>query len=284
MHLKIQYKVILGMLALLGAMAWAQDGQTAKSRVVTTIKPLAIIAKSALGDSAVVEYLQSNNQSAHDLSLPVSALTKLDRADLVLWIGADFEARVAKTLNRIPSSRRITVLDLPLLASHAETAHHDYLGVDPHVWLNPHNANIIAKAIQNKLGRPSSNIITHRQIADAAAQLSPFAKQYYLTHHDAFGHFVSAFNLSPGMSIRDASGGQQGAKTQYLLRKTASKNNARCIFVEPQYADKDASVLAQQLQLPLKPLDPQGFDQPLTAVGYPEFLNGLVVQFKACFD
>ena len=58
MHFKIKYNVILGMLALLGAMAWAQDGQTAKPRVVTTIKPLAIIAKSALGDSAVVCHCQ----------------------------------------------------------------------------------------------------------------------------------------------------------------------------------------------------------------------------------
>jgi ABC-type Zn2+ transport system substrate-binding protein/surface adhesin len=43
-------------------------------------------------------------------------------------------------------------------------------------------------------------------------------------------------------------------------------------------------VLAQQLQLPLKPLDPQGFDQRLTADGYQAFLSGLAVQFKACFE
>ena len=284
MQLKIPFNVLAGLLAFMGSMAFAQDGQTSRPLVVATIKPLAIIAKSALGESADVEYLQASNQSPHDLSLPVSALEKLDRADLVLWIGEDFEARVAKTLNRIPVSRRITALELPLLASDTETARQDHLGVDPHVWLNPENANVIAKAIQKKLGRPLKNIITDSQVAELAAQLVPFAKQNYLTHHDAFGHFVSTFNLSAGMSIRDASGGQQGAKTQYLLRKTATKNNARCIFVEPQYADKDVWVLAQQLQLPLKPLDPQGFDQRLTADGYQAFLSGLAVQFKACFE
>jgi zinc transport system substrate-binding protein len=284
MQLKIPFNVLAGLLAFMGSMAFAQDGQTSRPLVVATIKPLAIIAKSALGESADVEYLQASNQSPHDLSLPVSALEKLDRADLVLWIGEDFEARVAKTLNRIPVSRRITALELPLVASDTETARQDHLGVDPHVWLNPENANVIAKAIQKKLGRPLKNIITDNQVAELAAQLVPFAKQNYLTHHDAFGHFVSTFNLSAGMSIRDASGGQQGAKTQYLLRKTATKNNARCIFVEPQYADKDALVLAQQLQLPLKPLDPQGFDQRLTADGYQAFLSGLAVQFKACFE
>ena len=284
MQLKIPFNVLAGLLAFMGSMAFAQDGQTSRPLVVATIKPLAIIAKSALGESADVEYLQASNQSPHDLSLPVSALEKLDRADLVLWIGEDFEARVAKTLNRIPVSRRITALELPLVASDTETARQDHLGVDPHVWLNPENANVIAKAIQKKLGRPLKNIITDNQVAELAAQLVPFAKQNYLTHHDAFGHFVSTFNLSAGMSIRDASGGQQGAKTQYLLRKTATKNNARCIFVEPQYADKDAWVLAQQLQLPLKPLDPQGFDQRLTADGYQAFLSGLAVQFKACFE
>ena len=39
--------------------------------VITSIKPLALIAQAALGNSMNVEFLQSANQSAHDLT-PVS--------------------------------------------------------------------------------------------------------------------------------------------------------------------------------------------------------------------
>ena len=67
MQLKIPFNVLAGLLAFMGSMAFAQDGQTSRPLVVATIKPLAIIAKSALGESADVEYLQASNQSPHDL-------------------------------------------------------------------------------------------------------------------------------------------------------------------------------------------------------------------------
>ncbi|MDC1513785.1 zinc ABC transporter substrate-binding protein, partial [Porticoccaceae bacterium] len=84
--------------------------------IITTIKPLAIIAQSAVGDQARVEYLQSAVQSAHEVSLPVSALKKIDQADLIIWIGEMFESRVAKPMALVAQDKRITVMQLPLIA------------------------------------------------------------------------------------------------------------------------------------------------------------------------
>ena len=84
--------------------------------IITTIKPLAIIAQSAVGDQARVEYLQSAVQSAHEVSLPVSALKKIDQADLIIWIGEMFESRVAKPMALLPEEKRITVMQLPMMA------------------------------------------------------------------------------------------------------------------------------------------------------------------------
>ena len=300
---KIQYNVLNLFLALPlmlimvlstvgGSFASAQSVESSLPLVITTIKPLAIIAKSALGDSANVEYLQSGAQSAHDLSLKVSALRKITQADLVIWIGEDFEARVAKNLQALPTSKLMTVLDVPIKHRDAGEGknpgkpgtHHSHLTTDPHVWLNPHNANLIGRRIQAQLGIPVKDVISSTEIAQLQAQLQPYASANYLSHHDAFGHFVSAFNLQPSLSIRDASGAQQGAKTQYKIRQAAVRGRAQCIFVEPQYGDKDAKVMAQSLQIPIRSLDPQGFDQPLNGEAYSEFMHSLVAQFKACFD
>jgi len=87
-----------------------------KPLIITTIKPLAIIAQSAVGDQARVEYLQSAVQSAHEVSLPVSALKKIDQADLIIWIGEMFESRVAKPMALVAQDKRITVMQLPLIA------------------------------------------------------------------------------------------------------------------------------------------------------------------------
>jgi len=277
-----------------------------KPLIITTIKPLAIIAKSAVGDRARVEYLQSAVQSAHEVSLTVSALVKLEQAALIIWIGGGFEARISKPMARLPQTKLITVIDLEMLSAEAEAGeadkitenkgndsekasasgddHHHQFQFDPHIWLNPANGNILANSIQQRLGLPISPIMSATQIEQLKTELQSFKDKDYLNHHDAFAHFAAAFDLKKGLSIRDANGATQGARSQYQLRQQARIVNASCIFVEPQYADKDARIIARELQLPLKVLDPQGFEQPLTVDAYSEFMATMVAQFKACFD
>jgi len=98
------------------------------------------------------------------------------------------------------------------------------------------------------------------------------------------GHFAKAFKVSKGRSLREANGTRKGAKSQYVLRKFAKENDVKCVFVEPQYGDKDAFVIASSLELPLRTLDPQGANQRLSKTGYAEFIQTFTAQFKACFS
>jgi len=295
-----------------------------KPLIITTIKPLAIIAQSAVGDQARVEYLQSAVQSAHAVSLPVSALKKIDQADLIIWIGEMFESRIAKPMTLLSADKRITVMQLPLIVpadadhkapadnhsdhshGHEPSAHKEPsaykkhssnsdqhgLNFDPHVWLNPANANLIAAEIQQRLQLPRKAIISVEQIADLAAALAPLGDKQFLVHHDALDHFTSSFKLQPGLSIRDASGASQGVRSQYRLRQDAIASKASCIFIEPQYADRDAQVIAEELSLPVAVIDIQGLDQGLDQVrdqvrvsdAYVSFMQTLAMQFKSCFN
>jgi len=276
-----------------------------KPVIITTIKPLAIIAQSAVGDQARVEYLQSAVQSAHEVSLPVSALKKIDQADLIVWIGEMFESRVAKPMALLSADKRITVMQLALIApadagtqdevgDHSDHAHNhgesanSALTADPHVWLNPKNANLIAAEIQQRLELPVKEIISAEQIAQLATELTPLRGKQFLVHHDALDHFTSSFKLQPGLSIRDASGASQGVRSQYRLRQEALASSPSCIFIEPQYADRDAQVIAEELSLPVAPIDLQGLDQALDQVrvdsAYVSFMQTLVMQFKSCFN
>ena len=277
-----------------------------KPLIITTIKPLAIIAQSAVGDQARVEYLQSAVQSAHEVSLPVSALKKIDQADLIIWIGEMFESRVAKPMALVPQDKRITVMQLPLIApqdtgseqevgshsghmhTHDESAHselsaHSALSADPHVWLNATNANRIAAEIQQRLNLPLKNIISAEQIATLATELAPLRDRQFLVHHDALDHFTSTFKLQSGLAIRDASGAIQGVRSQYRLRQQTIASAASCVFIEPQYADRDAQVIAQDLSLPVALIDLQGLDQALVGDAYASFMWTLAQQFKSCF-
>jgi zinc transport system substrate-binding protein len=296
----IHYNSLLKMISLLSVFA-AQTvlatAQMDRPLIITTIKPLAIIAQSAVGDQARVEYLQSAVQSAHALSLPISALKKIDQADLIIWIGEIFESRVAKPMASVPGDKLITALELPMTASsdvgnpqvaadsgdHSHSSH-DHLKEDPHVWLNPQNANLIAAEIQRRLNLPLKEIISAEQIASLTAELAPLSDKQFLVHHDALGHFTSTFKLQPGLSIRDASGASQGVRSQYRLRQEAKASAASCVFVEPQYADRDAKIIADELSLPVALIDIQGLDQALDDNAYASFMQTLASQVKSCFD
>lgn len=283
----LQYNIIVVALLLLVTPEVTQAQSSGKPLIVTSIKPLAIIAKSAVADAAEVEYLLPANQSPHDFILPMSALRKIAKADLVIWIGENFETRTAKTILKLPSSKLLTAMDLPLAqvaGIHLPDEDHHSMEADPHVWLNPHNGNKIAAQIQARLGLPIKQLIKPQQMSQLSAELAGISDKTYLSHHEAYDHFASAFNLNPGLSIRSTSGRAQGVKTQYRLRGSMAKTNVACVFVEPQYQDRDAAIIAAEFDLPLVPLDPQGLSQPLSAGGYSEFIGTLVAQFKACFQ
>ena len=284
---KIQHNIIAGLL-LLGVTATAAQLQLdAKPLIVTSVKPLAIIAKSAVGDAADVQYLMPASQSPHDFTLPVSALKKIAAADLVIWIGAGFETRSAKTMAKLSNDKLLTTIDLPLAQpQNQEPGENDdhSMEADPHLWLNPDNGNKIAAEIQARLGLPLKEIINRQHLSRLKSELAAIDDKTYLSHHQAYAHFAAAFDLKSGLSIRNASGGAQGAKTQYRLRSSIEKTNVSCVFVEPQYQDKDAAIIAAEYDLPMVPLDPQGLSQTISDRAYSEFIGTLVAQFKACFQ
>lgn len=284
---KIQYN-IFACLLLIGVTAATEQLQSdAKPQIVTSIKPLAIIAKSAVGDAAEVQYLMPASQTPHDFTLPVSALKKIADADLVIWIGAGFETRSAKIMAKLSNDKLLTAMDLPLTQPQnpQPSENHDHsMEADSHLWLNPDNGNKIAAEIQARLSLPLKEIINRQHLSRLKSELAAIDDKTYLSHHQAYAHFAAAFDLKPGLSIRNASGGAQGAKTHYRLRSSIEKNNVSCVFVEPQYQDKDAAIIAAEYGLPLVPLDLQGLSQSMSERAYSEFIGTLVSQFKACFQ
>ena len=265
-----------------------------KPLIITTIKPLAIIAKSAVGENAQVETLQTTVQSAHDVTLTLSSLKRVEQAALIIWVGGGFEGRIGKSLGLQPEDKQLILAEMEFISAgpvdkgghHHHDDHHGEIDLqfDPHIWLNPANANILANRIQQRLDLPLSPVMSAELIEKLKRDLEPYKSRSFLTHHDAYDHFIEAFGLSDGLSIRDPSGASQGARSQYLLRREVEATGISCIFIEPQYADRDARVFARELELPMVVLDPQGIEQQLTADSYSQFMVKMAGQFKACFN
>jgi zinc transport system substrate-binding protein len=277
--------------------------ENSKPLLVTSIKPLAIIAQSAFKDNVSVEYLMPAALSPHDVILKLSDVRKIADANLVLWIGREFEVRAAKQFANIPSEKIVTAMDL-LETDHQDSGHNeehdehpedyhdlshddhdDHHGdIDPHIWLSPEIAMQLAHVLSKRLGIKADQIFSQKS-KQAIENLLKNAKQgNYIVHHQGFGYFVEAFNLQPGLSIRDMLGKQQGAKTQYNLRLESQKRGVSCVFVEPQHGQKDAIAIAKDLAVPTKTIDILAVAYQDELPSYESYLYGLAEQFASCFE
>ena len=265
----------------------AQDGD--KPLVVTSIKPLAIIVKSAFQDRVKVDYLMPAAQSPHDVVLKLSDIRTLTAADFVFWIGPDFETSASKQFAGITASNLITAMALigseHMLSTendHHKDDHHDH-DFDPHIWLSPTLAKQLVTVLSTRLNIPAQDIFSPLAEKKVKDLLDEAKNGNYIVHHQAFDYFINEFKLQPGLPIRDMLGKQQGAKTQYNLRLEGEKRGVSCVFIEPQHGHKDAAAVANDLAVPTKTIDILAVTYESELPSYESYIYGLAQQFSACF-
>ncbi|WMC09972.1 zinc ABC transporter substrate-binding protein ZnuA [Oceanimonas pelagia] len=163
-------------------------GQASAVEVLTTVKPLQLIANAITRGGEPAGLLLKPGTSPHDYALKPSDLRRIQQADLVIWVGPDLEGFLTPLLaNRGNSLALMPLLpseqqhrdehghhdedehghhddhqgDEPahdngkiVIAQHEAHAHdeHDHGDRDPHIWLDPHNGLAIARLIAERLG------------------------------------------------------------------------------------------------------------------------------------
>ncbi|MDI6836805.1 MAG: zinc ABC transporter substrate-binding protein ZnuA [Rhizobiaceae bacterium] len=151
----------------------------AEVRVVASVKPIHSLVASIMQGAGGPSLIVSGAASPHTYSLKPSDAQKLEDADVVFWIGHDFEAFLDKPLEALPGDARVVALSeapelikLPFreggpfeahddgdhedhaAAAGGEAEHHDdheHGGIDMHLWLDPMNAKAMAKQISDTL-------------------------------------------------------------------------------------------------------------------------------------
>jgi zinc transport system substrate-binding protein len=78
----------------------------ATPRVVTSITPLHEIALALMAGVATPEVIIRDQASAHHFALKPSHMRLLQQADLVIWIGGNFEAGFSRISEVLPDSTR----------------------------------------------------------------------------------------------------------------------------------------------------------------------------------
>ncbi|MGG7648763.1 zinc ABC transporter substrate-binding protein [Pseudomonas sp. ES4] len=282
----------------------------AEVKVLTSIKPLQLIAAAVQDGVAIPEVLLPPGASPHNYALRPSDVRKVQSVDLVYWIGPSMEGFLPRVLNgrTLPS---VAVQDLPGLKlrhfaeeshSHADEADehdHDHRpgSLDAHLWLSPVNARVIATKMAADLSaadpanaaRYQSNLKAFDERLDAMdlrlkARLAGIAGKPYFVFHEAFDYFEDAYGLKHAGVFSVAAEVQPGAQHVAAMRTRLQEVGKTCVFSEPPLRPRLAETLVAGLPVKLAELDALGGYTPATAQGYEQVLEKLGNDLAGCLE
>ena len=177
---------LFALFVVLSASLLTISSAQAEVRVLTSIKPLQLIAAAVQDGVGQPEVLLPPGASPHHYALRPSDVRRVQSADLLYWIGPDMES----FLPRVLKNRTLPVVAVQSLsgmhlrhfgadsASHAENHEddhdehdHDHRpgSLDAHLWLSSVNARVIAAKMAADLGKADP---------DNAARYSANAKAF----------------------------------------------------------------------------------------------------------
>lgn len=272
------------LIAVLVAAFWQTAwGEVEPSRmtVFVSILPQSYFLERIGGDRVRVEVLVGEGQSPHAYEPTPKQMARLSEARALFLIGVGFERGLTKKIGR--SHRNLLLVETQkgvptrTLAGHdhGEDGHshgHRRAGRgaathDPHIWMSPRLAKIVARNIHDALCRldPAHsqqyalNLKAFQDDLDRvdariARSLAPLQGRKMYVFHPAFGYFADAYGLIQ-VPI-EIEGKEPGARQLADLIDRARADGVRVIFVQPQFSSKSAAVVATSIGGAVVPINP----------------------------
>ncbi|QQE88861.1 zinc ABC transporter substrate-binding protein [Azotobacter chroococcum] len=290
-------------LLLAGCMASA----AAEVRLLTSVKPLQLIAAAVQDGAGAPDVLLPPGASPHHYALRPSDVRALREAALFYWIGPDLETFLPRVLDgrRQPS---LAVQELPgLQLRHfagepaAGKDEHDHAhrpgSLDAHLWLLPANARLIAARMASDLAgadpasaaRYQANLAAFEARLDELdrrlkARLEKLAGKPYFVFHEAYDYFEAAYGLDHAGVFSVSPDVQPGARQVAQMRQRLQEAGPTCVFSEPPLQPRLAQTLSAGLPVRLAELDPLGSAVPVGPQGYEQLLEGLGEGLAGCLE
>ncbi len=243
-----------------------------EAQVAATTQPVyqftAALCKGT--DIQVGQLITQSVSCLHDYSLNVSQVKALESAQVVVISGAGLEEfmeeLIPETAALIDSSQGVPILESCGHHHQEHEGHHHE--EDPHIWLSPANAAIMAKNIALGLQRAypaHSQTIAFNltQLQQQLQQLEQYGQQRLsdlscrdlITFHDGFGYLAQAFDLHILEAIEEDSGSEASARELKEMIGLVTEHQIPAVFTESNGSASAAGVIAAETGISVFPLD-----------------------------
>ena len=271
----------------------------ATPKVVATIRPLHFIATAITAGVSQPELLLHQPGSVHHFQLRPSQVKLLNQASIIVWIGPGLELPLSRYLNTnrpgVVTVQTLTGLKRLRPRSAHGPASHRHSDTDPHLWLDPENARIIATAItdvlsrQDPLHRPQyqknreefmEKLQSLKQwLRDQAAQLptTPF-----LVYHDAYQYLENVLGIRAVSAVYPGPTELLSAKSGLRLRHAVQKHHISCLLVEVNTPVKALNTVFGDSAPALAYLDPLGTTLTANPDAYFEMIKNNTTALATC--
>lgn len=285
--------------------------------VAVDIPPVYSLVDRVMGDLGTPALLIQQGASPHRYAMRPSEAEALENADAVFWIGEDLTPWLTHSMDTLgDDALSVELMDLPETQTleyrqgatfeahhHGHGGHdhdhqHDHAhdGLNPHVWLDPENAQawlgVIADSLAQldpahastyrnnaRLGKDELNTLTtalQQQLANASVA-------NFIVFHDAYQYFEHRFDVHAAGAISLGDARKPSPSRIEALHTLVETHDIDCVFSEPQYnPELVKSVFGDTGVNTSIVVDPLGTDLTLGDDLYPQLMHKLADAVSQC--
>jgi zinc transport system substrate-binding protein len=234
--------------------------------VVVSIAPLQTFVEKIGGDKIETTVMVPEGSSPHTYEPKPSQMKAITQAQIYFAIEVEFEkVWLEKFKNQ---NKNLVVSDVArdinkssITEQHEDEAdeQHKHGTLDPHIWVDPMNVKHIAQNIYSTLSQVDANNSSYykenlenylKEIDALDSQIKEILKDVpqnatFMVFHPAWGYFAKRYHLKQ-LAV-EVEGKEPKMKALVKLMKEAKKEKVQAIFTQPEFSDKSAKLIANNL-------------------------------------
>jgi zinc transport system substrate-binding protein len=258
----------LVMLLLLQCVCIMNSYADNKINVFVSILPQQYFVQQVGLDLVNVHVLVGPGQNPATYEPTPQQMVALSRADIYFMIGVPFESAWIDKVKL--NNKELTIVEccesISNLDNHDHSHEHNTI-YDPHVWTSPKKVIKIADLIKHSLVELDENnadkyeaaaktFMNKLQLLDETIKnkTANLKNRTLIVSHPSWSYFADEYGFSQ-VSI-EQEGKEIQASSMVKLIKFAKERKVKAVFVQPQFNDRAANVVANELDANVLKLDP----------------------------